>query len=145
MKNKYIARKDAANDPYQHREHNKNLLMVHLIFVTKYRKAILFGKLREDIKQSIYNTCVQHHWYIKRMETDKDHIHILLQYNPTDSIAQIVSALKQYSTYIAYKKHRLALSRCYYRKQHLWSPSYFAASVGQVSQETIEKYIANQG
>lgn len=145
MKNKYIARKDAANDPYQHREHNKNLLMVHLIFVTKYRKAILFGKLREDIKQSIYNTCVQHHWYIKRMETDKDHIHILLQYNPTDSITQIVSTLKQYSTYIVYKNHRAALSKYYYRKQYLWSPSYFAASVGQVSQETIERYIANQG
>jgi putative transposase len=38
------------------------------------------------------------------METDKDHIHILLQYNPTDSITQIVSTLKQVSAYCAWKK-----------------------------------------
>ena len=84
---------------YQHRRHNKNLLMVHLILVTKYRKAILTGCFREDIKQYIYETCKVYHWYIKRMETDQDHIHILLQYNPTDSITEIASRLKQHSTY----------------------------------------------
>lgn len=45
--NKYLTRKSVVYDPFQHREHNKNLLMVHLIFVTKYRKLILFGKLRD--------------------------------------------------------------------------------------------------
>lgn len=119
MKNKYLTRKRAAHDPYQHREHNKNLLMVHLIFVTKYRKSILFGKLREDIKQSIYTTCVKYHWYVKRMETDKDHIHILLQYNPTDSITRIVAALKQYSTYTAWQNHKAILAKYYYKKQYL--------------------------
>ncbi|MCD8083015.1 MAG: transposase, partial [Clostridiales bacterium] len=56
-------------DPYQHRRHNKNLLMVHLIFVTKYRKKILHGSLQGSIKQYLYNTCVRYHWYIRRMET----------------------------------------------------------------------------
>ena len=65
-------------DIYQHRRHSKNLLMVHLIFVTKYRKDLFFGEFRNDIKQYMYETCVKYHWYIKRMETDKDHIHILL-------------------------------------------------------------------
>lgn len=85
-------------DIYQHRRHNKNLLMGHLIFVTKYRRDLFFGEFRNDIKQYMYETCVKYHWYIKRMETDKDHIHILLQYNPTDSITNIVSCLKQHST-----------------------------------------------
>lgn len=89
------------NDGYQHRRHNKNLLMVHLIFVTKYRKKLLYGTFRDDIKQWIYETCTKNHWYIKRMETDKDHIHILLQYNPTDSIKEIVAKLKQCSTFYA--------------------------------------------
>lgn len=75
--------------------------MVHLIFVTKYRKELLLGELRDDVKHSLYETCVKYHWYIKRMETDKDHIHILLQNNPTDSITNIVSCLKQHSTYEA--------------------------------------------
>ena len=72
------------NHIYQHRRHNKNLLMVHLIFAAKYRKALLFGTFRTDVKQYMFDACIEHHWYIRRMETDKDHIHILLQYNPMD-------------------------------------------------------------
>ncbi len=132
-------------DVYQHRRRNKNLLMVHLIFVTKYRKELLLGELRDDVKHSLYETCVKYHWYIKRMETDKDHIHILLQYNPTDSITNIVSCLKQHSTYEAWKHHRNFLSRHYWKEKNLCPDGYFAASIGQVSQETIEHYIENQG
>ena len=93
------------NSIYQHRRHNKNLLMVHLIFAAKYRKALLFGTFRTDVKQYMFDACIEHHWYIRRMETDKDHIHILLQYNPMDSITGIVSVFKQYSTYQAWKNH----------------------------------------
>ena len=127
-------------DIYQHRRHNKNLLMVHLIFVTKYRKKLLLGNFRDSVKQYLFDTCVTNHWYIKRMETDQDHVHILLQYNPTDSITHIVSVLKQRSTYLSWQQHSSLL------KQHvLWSDSYFAASIGTISQAVIERYIENQG
>lgn len=132
-------------DKYQHRRHNKNLLMVHLILVTKYRKKIFSGKFNDDIKQYIYDTCKKYHWYIKRMETDKDHVHILLQYNPTDTITGIVSCLKQQSTYLAWKDHSKYLTSHYWQRQVLWSSGYFAASIGQVSQAMIEHYIENQG
>ena len=58
------------NNIYQHRRHNKNLLMVHLIFAAKYRKALLFGTFRTDVKQYMFDACIEHHWYIRRMETD---------------------------------------------------------------------------
>ena len=92
-------------DIYQHRRHNKNLLMVHLIFVTKYRKKIVLGDFRDTVKQYLFDTCVKNHWYVKRMETNQDHVHILLQYNPTDSITHIVSILKQHSTYLSWQQH----------------------------------------
>lgn len=132
-------------DIYQHRRHNKNLLMVHLIFATKYRKPILVGKLKDDVKKYIFDTCIKHHWYIKRMETDKNHIHILLQYNPRDSITKIVSILKQSSTWNVWHKNPELLKKHYWKEHTLWSDGYFAASIGQVSQETIEHYIENQG
>lgn len=75
--------------------------MVHLIFITKYRKKLFFGNFRDDIKQYMFDICKRYHWYIRRMETDKDHLHMLLQYNPTDSVTRIVSTLKQHSTYYA--------------------------------------------
>ena len=130
---------------YQHRRHNKNLLMVHLIFVTKYRKKLFYNQFKDGIKQYIYDTCKQHHWYIKRIETDKDHVHILLQYNPTDSITEIVSVIKQNSTYLAWKTYAPLLKNEYWKKKILWSDGYFAASIGCVSQTTIEHYIENQG
>ena len=119
--------------------------MAHIILVTKYRKKLFFGNFRNNIKQYIYDTCVKYHWYIKRMETDKNHIHILLQYNPTDSIAEIISTLKQHTTYAAWKYHRNMLKQQYWKHQILWSDGYFAASIGQVSQATIERYIESQG
>lgn len=56
--------------------------MVYLIFVTKYRKKIVLGDFRDAVKQYLFDTCVKNHWYVKRMETDQDHVHILLQYKP---------------------------------------------------------------
>lgn len=119
--------------------------MVHLILVTKYRKQLFFGIFKENIKQYLYDICRKYHWYIKRMETDKDHVHILLQYNPTDSVTGIVSTLKQYSTYLAWKNHSALLGKHYRKEKTLWSDGYFAASIGEVSQSTIEHYIENQG
>lgn len=133
------------NQKYQHRRHNKNLLLVHLIFATKYRKPILCMSLRDDMKRYIYETCCRHHWYIKAMETDNDHLHILLQYNPTDSISRIVSLLKQHSTHLVWADHESFLCRHYWRERTFWSDGYFAASIGEVSASTIEQYIANQG
>ncbi len=132
-------------DIYQHRRHNKNLLMVHLIFVTKYRKNLFYGTFRDDIKQCLFETCQKHHWYIKCMETDKDHVHILLQYNPADSITRIVSMLKQYSTYYIWKRYPAFLKRHFWKEHTLWSDGYFAASIGTVSQTVIERYIENRG
>ena len=129
---------------YQHRRHNKNLLMAHNIFTTKYRKPILVGSVREDIMLSVYDTCEQYHWYIKKMETDKNHIHLLIQYNPTDSITKIVSRLKQHTTWQIWNLYYKELSHYYWKEHTFWSYGYFAASIGEVSQSTIEHYIENQ-
>ena len=97
--------KEIKEDGYQHRMHNKNLLMAHIICVTKYRKKILVQDIDADVKQLVYKTCCSHHLYIRAMETDKDHIHLLLQYNPVDCISSIVSTIKQYTTYYLWKTH----------------------------------------
>ena len=107
------------DDKYQHRRHNKNLLMAHIILVTKYRRKLFLGAFRDDTKQYLYETCVKHHWYIKRMESDKDHVHIL--------------------------HYKTLLRKNYWKEHTLWSDGYFAASVGTVSQTVIEHYIETQG
>ena len=134
-----------SDNDYQHRRHNKNLLMIHVKFVVKYRKQLLSGTVREDIMQYIFDICNRKHWYIRRMETDKDHIHILLQYNPTDNVSQIVSTLKSYSTYHVWRKRRSYLKTHFWKENTFWSDGYFACSIGNVSKDIVEKYIENQG
>ena len=50
------------------RRHNKNLLMIHLIFCNKVQKKIVLGDFRDAVKQYLFDTCVKNHWYIKRMK-----------------------------------------------------------------------------
>lgn len=125
--------------------HNKHLLQVHLIFVCKYRKKLLVGELEEDMKQVLFEIASDSNLIIKTQETDKDHIHILLSYPPIISITEIVKKLKQQSTYKIWQKHYYFLKKQFWSKNIFWSKSYFSCSIGMVSEETIKKYIANQG
>ena len=133
-------------DDYKRGGHTKYSLMVHLIFVTKYRKQLFRDKTRsEDVKQSLYEAADKIGCRIIRMETDKDHVHILLSYHPDTKVAEIAKSLKQYSTYRLWQLHRTYLAKQYWKRQVLWSDGYFACSIGQVSQQIIERYIKNQG
>lgn len=133
-------------DDYKRGGHSKYSLSVHLIFVIKYRK-ILFGytKLNDDIKQYLFDASNKYEYTILEMETDEDHIHILLSYSPDVKVSAIVKELKQYSTYQMWLHHSDILQTVYWKNKTLWSDGYFACSIGQVSQDVIEKYIQNQG
>ncbi len=133
-------------DDYSRGGHSKYSLKVHIIFVTKYRKMLFKSDKRaDDVKQFLYDAAKRHGYTIIQMETDKDHVHILLEYNPKVCISEVVKQLKQYSTYGMWKCHKEYLSKQYWKNQILWSDGYFACSIGQVSQAIIEKYIQNQG
>ena len=130
---------------YITKNHKKFYIKIHLILVCKYRKKLLLNGIEDFVKQTIFDISKTSDFTIDIMETDKDHIHILLQYNPADSVTRIASILKQYSTYKAWREHKKMLLHHYWKEKTLWSDGYFAASIGQVSQETIERYIEHQG
>lgn len=133
-------------DNYKRGGYSKYNMKVHIIFVTKYRKNIFeLRKRADDVKKILYDVTRKYGYTIIQMETDKDHVHILLEYNPKVSISDIVKQLKQYSTYQMWKIHGDYLFKQYWKHHILRSDGYFACSIGQVSQEIIEKYIQNQG
>ena len=133
-------------DDYSRGGHSKYSMKVHIIFVTKYRKKLFTSDRRsDDVKQFLYDAAKKYRYTLIQMETDKDHVHILLEYSPKVSVSDIVKQLKQYSTYQMWEHHGKYLSKQYWKHQILWSDGYFACSIGQISQEIIEKYIQNQG
>ena len=80
---------------------------------------------------------------IELMEVDVDHIHMLIDFVPQISISQIVRLLKQRT---AVKIWQVVDLRTYFWKERtFWSGGYFVCSTGQASEDTIRKYIENQG
>ena len=78
---------------YTSKNRRKFSLKVHLIFVTKYRRPLLSGILEECVKKKITELCLKHEWEIVAMETNRDHIHLLLSYDATERISDIVHCL----------------------------------------------------
>lgn len=132
-------------DRYYHINHHKYNLKVHIVLVTKYRKALLQNDMGEFVKKAINYLAQQNRWNIIVMETDKDHIHILLEYDATERVCDIISVIKQRTTHWLWICYKTLLSKHYWKKHTFWSDGYFACSIGEVSSATIEKYIAGQG
>lgn len=65
---------------YNHHNRRKYSLKVHIVLVTKYRKQLLKGSIADDVKQKIFDICNVRNWKIIAIETDKDHIHFLINY-----------------------------------------------------------------
>ena len=120
--------------------------MVHLIFVVKYRRNLLV-KFGDEIKQIFYDITDEKNISIVEMEVDKNHIHLLVHYKPTMSVLDIMRWFKQISTYRIWRQNGNSkiLSKYFWKERTFWSDGYFSYSIGNVSKETIEKYIQNQG
>lgn len=130
---------------YNRHNRRKYSLKVHIVLVTKYRKALLHGCIADDVKQKISDICNSNNWEIIAMETDKDHIHFLISYDTTDRVCDIVKTIKQETTHYLWNKYNNFLSKQYWKKLIFWSDGYFACSIGEVSSVAIQKYIESQG
>ena len=91
---------------WKSKNRHKYLLQYHIIFVCKYRKKLLVSRqISDDIKQFSYEICQRHSVIIRYMETDKDHIHYMIETEPTMSISKIVNMMKSYTTYHIWKRY----------------------------------------
>jgi putative transposase len=123
----------------------KYLLKIHLIFACKYRKKLLINPIDKDIKQIMLIISSISDFKIDIMETDQDHIHLLLNISPNYSISSIVNRLKSISTNMIWKKHHNLLVKHFWKEKTFWSDGYFVNSIGNANLETVRHYIENQG
>ena len=79
---------------------------ITLFLSANYRKKLLVSRrISDDIKQFSYEICQRHSVIIRYMETDKDHIHYMIETEPTMSISKIVNLMKSYTTYHIWKRY----------------------------------------
>ena len=79
------------------------------------------------------------------METDKDHIHYMIETEPTINLSNLARAMKSYTTYHIWKLHKVYLSNHFWKENTFWTDEYFICSIGNVSEKQLKNYIENQG
>ena len=104
----------------------KYSLKVHIILVTKYRKQLLIGSIADYVKQKIFDIANTRGYEIIAIETDKEHIYFLSNYDTTDRVCDIVKIVKQETTYYLWQKYSSVLSKQYWKENTFWSDGYFA-------------------
>jgi putative transposase len=122
----------------------KYYLKIHLILVVKYRKHLLEGVLDTYIIKQIKNISDKYEFIIEEINTDSNHIHILISFSPNIKISSIVMRLKQISTYNIWKKYETILKYHFYKERTFWSDGYYVSTVGYIDINKVINYIKNQ-
>ena len=99
----------------------------------------------DDVLLSIEGIAKRQGFIIDKIQSDLNHLHILVDLPPRLSAFEIAHQLKQISTFDLYRKHRSFLKKHFWRENTFWSDGYFVCSTGEASTETIRNYIENQG
>ena len=113
----------------------------HLVFAPKYRRKIIYGKIKKDIGEILRKLCEQKGVEIIEAEACKDHIHMLVSIPPHISIAQFMGYIKGKSTLMIFDRH--ANLKYKYGSRSFWCRGYYVDTVGR-NQRIIEEYIRNQ-
>ena len=115
------------------------------MFCVKYRKKLLKDILNEDMLEIILEICEQKGYRVDAMQSDIDHVHMLVDIDPKVSALEVAHQIKQISTFRIYKKHKEYLKKHFWKENTFWSDGYFVCSTGDASTDTILKYIEDQG
>ena len=102
---------------YISKNHSKFLIKYHIILVCKYRKQLLVGAVEYDMKKIMRHISEMSDFDIEVMETDKDHLHMMVRNEPKLSPLQIVRRLKQMSISAVWKKYGDFLRHNFYEEQ----------------------------
>ena len=113
----------------------------HIVFAPKYRRQIIYGKIKQDIGQMIRKLCEYKGVEIIEAEACKDHIHMLVSIPPKYSISQFMGYLKGKSSLMIFEKY--ANLKYKYGNRHFWCRGYYVSTVGK-NKKAIAEYIRNQ-
>ncbi len=125
----------------RHTAHSTYRCQYHIVFAPKYRRKVIYGKLREDIGQILRKLCEQKGVEILEANAMPDHIHMLVSVPPYLSIAQFMGYIKGKSTLMIFDRH--ANLKYKYGSRHFWCRGYYVDTVGR-NEKVILEYIKNQ-
>jgi putative transposase len=113
----------------------------HIVFAPKYRRQVIYGRIKNDIGTMLRKLCAYKEVEILEAEACKDHIHMLVSIPPKYSVSQIMGYLKGKSSLMIFERY--ANLKYKYGNRHFWCRGYYVSTVGR-NKQAIEHYIRNQ-
>ena len=127
---------------YRKGSHSVYDLKVHIVWITKYRKPVLFGDVAVRLRDLIREICRTMEVDILKGHVSKDHVHLFVSIPPQLPVSKLAGRVKgKTSRKLLAENRRLAKE---FWGRHLWARGYFAASSANVTDEVIMQYIAAQ-
>lgn len=125
-----------------HSAHSTHTLYFHLIWCVKYRRTVLTHQIGDRVKEIILQIAKEQNAIVEAVETEPDHLHVMLNLKPTHSIPKLVQLFKGRSARIIFEEYPHLKRRLW--GGHLWSPSYYIATAGGAPLETLKNYVECQ-
>ena len=121
--------------------HSRWRCKYHIVFAPKYRRQVIYGKIKADVGKILRELCERKGVEIEAAECCKDHIHMLVSIPPHLSVSQFMGYLKSKSSLMIFDRH--ANLKYKYGDRHFWCRGYFVDTVGKY-ETAIREYINNQ-
>lgn len=113
----------------------------HIVFIPKYRRKEIYGKIRTDIGQILRQLCVYKDVEIIEAHAMSDHIHMMIRIPPKISVSSFMGYLKGKSSLMIFERD--ANLKYKYGNRNFWAKGYFVSTVG-LNDEVVKEYIKNQ-
>ena len=116
--------------------------MYHLVWIPKYRRRTLTGKIAKRVTELLHECADMNRWKIEELSVQSDHVHVLVRMRPDVSVSRMVQLFKGMSSH-AIREEFPEMKEFVWGKS-FWADGYFAETVGQVNETRIREYIQNQ-
>ncbi len=114
-------------------------LTVHIVWVTKYRYQVLRGEIQQRCRELIIQICDAEDIKILKGVVSKDHVHMHIEYAPSQSLSDIVKRLKGRTSRLLQQEYPSLKKR--YWGRHFWAIGYGAWSTGNVTEKLVAEYL----
>lgn len=117
-------------------------LQYHIVWCVKYRRKVLTPEVENSLSDILHVIASNNGFVIEELNTDLDHVHMLIQTSPQVFIPNIIKAIKGTSSRYLFKHHPEIKKKLW--DGHLWNPSYYIATVSDQTEDQIRDYIRSQ-
>lgn len=128
---------------YDNNNHSVFSLNYHLILVIKYRRKVISKKIKKRLIEIFEYICDNYNISPIEINSDLDHLHILFKAHPNSELSKFINAYKSATSRLIKKEFPEIKEQLW--ADSFWSKSFFLATTGGVTLDTIKQYVETQG